>query len=189
MVIRVIDLTSDDEQLAQQAAHLLLDGFPADTWNGFQDALEQVHEVMPHLCRAALDTDNTLLGWIGGLPQYDGHVWELHPLVVRPAHQGKGIGRTLVEDFERCVWQRGGLTLLLGTDDEHAQTSIGGVDVYPDPIAHLARLGCVKRHPVDFYRALGFVVVGMVPDANGYGKPDILMAKRVTAPASGADPE
>jgi aminoglycoside 6'-N-acetyltransferase I len=31
----------------------------------------------------------------------------------------------------------------------------------------------------EFYRKLGFVIVGVVPDANGPGKPDILMAKRV----------
>ena len=29
------------------------------------------------------------------------------------------------------------------------------------------------------YQKCGFVIVGVVPDANGPGKPDILMAKRV----------
>ena len=33
---------------------------------------------------------------------------------------------------------------------------------------------------VDMVMSLdGFVIVGVVPDANGLGKPDILMAKRV----------
>jgi len=26
---------------------------------------------------------------------------------------------------------------------------------------------------------MGFVIVGVLPDANGFGKPDIFMAKRV----------
>jgi len=33
--------------------------------------------------------------------------------------------------------------------------------------------------PFEFYQKCGFVIVGVVPDANGLGKPDILMAKRV----------
>lgn len=32
---------------------------------------------------------------------------------------------------------------------------------------------------LDFYRKLGFTTVGVVPDADGRGKPDILMAKAV----------
>ncbi len=34
-------------------------------------------------------------------------------------------------------------------------------------------------HPYEFYLKNGFSIVGAVPDANGYGKPDIIMAKRV----------
>jgi aminoglycoside 6'-N-acetyltransferase I len=36
-----------------------------------------------------------------------------------------------------------------------------------------------RGHPFTFYRKQGFVLVGVIPDANGFGKPDILMAKRV----------
>lgn len=34
--------------------------------------------------------------------------------------------------------------------------------------------------PHGFYEKLGFMIVGVMPDANGIGKPDIYMAKRVT---------
>ena len=58
-------------------------------------------------------------------------------------------------------------------------TSLAGVDLYPDIVGHLARLTNLRRHPFEFYRKCGFSVAGVVPDANGPGKPDILMAKRV----------
>jgi hypothetical protein len=35
------------------------------------------------------------------------------------------------------------------------------------------------RHPYEFYRKVGFTIVGALPDANGFGQPDIFMAKRV----------
>jgi hypothetical protein len=31
----------------------------------------------------------------------------------------------------------------------------------------------------EFYQKLGYVIVGVIPDANGFGKPDIFMAKRL----------
>ncbi len=36
-----------------------------------------------------------------------------------------------------------------------------------------------RRHPFKFNQRLGFTVVGVLPDANGPGQPDIYMAKRV----------
>ncbi len=131
------------------------------------------------ICRVAMDDDGTVLGWIGGFSGYGGKVWELHPLVVAREHQGRGIGRALVHDLEQLVRDRGGLTLQLGTDDVDNMTTLGGVDLYPDVLAHLAALHNLRWHPYEFYEKLGFVVVGVVPDANGFGKPDILMAKRV----------
>ena len=99
--------------------------------------------------------------------------------MVRPAQQGRGIGRALVADLEERAKERGGLTLWVGTDDENNRTSLGGIDLYPDVLTHLANLRNLRNHPFGFYQKLGFVVVGVVPDANGWGKPDILMAKRL----------
>lgn len=133
---------------------------------------------------AAVDPTGRLLGWIGAQPMYGGAVWELHPLVVGRAFQRRGIGRRLVEALERELSARGALTLWLGTDDEGGLTSLGGIDLYPDLPARLASVTCREEHPLGFYRALGFVVAGVVPDANGPGKPDILMARRLTGPAT-----
>ncbi len=68
-----------------------------------------------------------------------------------------------------------------------AQTRMSGVDLDGRSIrkgaadsmkAHIEDLG---GHPFAFYRRLGYAVVGVLPDANGYGKPDSLIAKRVGA--------
>jgi aminoglycoside 6'-N-acetyltransferase I len=45
----------------------------------------------------------------------------------------------------------------------------------PAHISGLKDLG--ERHPFLFYRKLGYVVTGLMPDANGRGKPDIYMSK------------
>jgi aminoglycoside 6'-N-acetyltransferase I len=77
------------------------------------------------------------------------------------------------------VRRRGALTLYLGSDDEFGGTTLYGVDVYPDVLKHIASLRNVAHHPFEFYQKCGFVLVGILPDANGFGRPDIFMAKRV----------
>jgi aminoglycoside 6'-N-acetyltransferase I len=182
--MRLIDFPPDDDNLIHQAAELLVAGFREHwphAWPDLDAALAEVHEALApdKLCRAAIDEAGALLGWVGGIPGYDGHVWELHPLVVGLDRQGQGIGRALVADLEAQVAARGGLTLWLGTDDEDDMTSLAGVDLYHDLPGRLAAIRNLKRHPFEFYRKCGFVIAGVVPDANGPGKPDILMAKRV----------
>ena len=72
----------------------------------------------------------------------------------------------------------GALTLTLGTDDDSAQTSLAGVDLYDDVPRHIAELHDLgRRHPFLFYRRLAYVIIGIMPDANGRGRPDIYMSK------------
>jgi aminoglycoside 6'-N-acetyltransferase I len=165
-------------------AKLLVRGFADDWPDAFPDsshARAAVDDVLSHgFARLAVDSER-VVGWIGGLPQYDGNVWELHPLVVDIEMRSRGIGRALVADFESQVRARGGLTVILGTDDETEMTSLSNVDLYDDLPRRLAGIAAKKRHPFVFYQKLGFVVAGVVPDANGRGKPDIFLAKRVGA--------
>jgi aminoglycoside 6'-N-acetyltransferase I len=116
---------------------------------------------------------------IGGISQYDGLVWELHPLAVQPKLQGKGIGRMLVEDFEMQVHLRGGLTVTLGSDDEDSMTSLSDVDLYENFWDKVRSIRNLKHHPFEFYQKMGYIISGVVPDANGIGKPDIIMSKRI----------
>jgi aminoglycoside 6'-N-acetyltransferase I len=182
--MRIVDLRPDDGEAIRQTAEVVVAGFremAPDAWPTIESALAEVHESFGEgrISRVALDGDGEVLGWISGIRQYDGHVWELHPLVVRAERQRRGVGRALVADLEERVRERGGLTLWLGTDDEAGMTSLAGVDLYPNVLEHLARITNLRGHPYGFYQKVGFVVVGVMPDANGFGKPDIFMAKRV----------
>lgn len=181
----IIDnITPQDVSAIQQAANLLVESFREhwpNAWPDLPAALEEVREALEpgKICRAAMDVQGRLLGWIGGIPQYDGHVWELHPLVVAGAYQGRGIGRALVADFEVQAKARGGLTVLLGSDDEDGMTSLSGVDLYTNLWERVAAIRNLNGHPYEFYQKCGYTIVGVVPDANGPGKPDIIMAKRL----------
>ena len=184
--IQIITLSPDDEGAIEQAAALLIEGFKAHAphaWQNMAAALEEVRESFgeDRISRIALDSNGEIVGWIGGLSLYDGNVWELHPLVVKPSRQGSGIGQQLVGDFETLVRERGGLTIWVGADDEDNMTTLAGVDLYPNPLEHLARIRNLRRHPYEFYQKLGFVIAGVMPDANGRGKPDIFLAKRVAS--------
>ena len=53
------------------------------------------------------------------------------------------------------------------------------MDLYPTVLEKLRTLENRDRHPFEFYLKVGYQVVGVIPDANGFGKPDILMAKRI----------
>ena len=182
--MHIVDLRSENESVIRQVAVLLVEGFAANwpgSWPDLESAMEEVREsfAAERISRVALDEDGTALGWVGGISQYRGHVWELHPLVVRVSHQGKGIGRALVADLEGRVKERGGLTITLGTDDVTQQTTLAGINLFPHVWEHVTHIKNLKRHPYEFYQKLGYVIVGVMPDANGLGKPDILMAKSV----------
>jgi aminoglycoside 6'-N-acetyltransferase I len=177
----VIDaLRAGDMDTIDQAAALLVAAFPH--WLPTMElAREEVMQALEadRICLVAR-SDDQILGWIGAIPGYS-HAWELHPLVVRADARRKGVGRALVAALEERVRAAGALTLHLGTDDDGPTpgTSAGGVELFPDVLSHAAGLRVID-HPAGFYRRMGFEVVGLIPDANGPGKPDILMAKRVS---------
>lgn len=184
LVASIIDLRSADSRIFAETAALMWAAFQGFTpaWPDLASAREELADSLnpDRISRVALSADNQALGWIAGQPIYDGHVWELHPLAVAPAYQGQGVGRALVLDFEAQVRAQGGLTVYLGTDDEDERTTLGGVDLFPDVLSKVVRIGNLRRHPYEFYVRLGYVIVGVVPDANGPGKPDIMLAKRVS---------
>ena len=182
--MEIITLAATDNRLINQAAQLLVDAFREhwpDAWPTLAEGIKEVYEMLENerICRVAVDENGDLQGMIGGIPTYDGHVWELHPLAVQPSLQGQGIGRALVEDFEEQVRSRGALTITLGSDDQDNMTSLSQVDLYQNLWDKVRDIRNLKNHPFEFYHKMGFVITGVVIDANGIGKPDILMSKRV----------
>jgi len=183
MDLRIIDLTADRIDLVDQAARLLYDAFLGRTrdWQTTASAREEVLDslVEGKISRVAVNDAGRVVGWIGAMPMYDGNVWELHPLVVATAVRRRGIGRLLVRDLETIVHAKGGLTLWVGSDDENHETTLADVDLYPNVVDAIRDIRNLGGHPYEFYQRVGFTIAGVLPDANGPGKPDIFLAKRI----------
>lgn len=133
----------------------------------------------PYIAYGAFVGD-TLVGWIGAMPQYDGNTWELHPLAVQPAHQCQGVGRALVAHFCAALAAAGTSTLIVWCDDEAGTTSLFGQSLFPDPLGALKTLQSSPRHAGGFYLRCGFALSGVIPDANGRGMHDFLYTRRLT---------
>ena len=177
--MEIVDLAAQPLEIRTQAAAILAKAFPQDNgWPTIEISLGEIDWVAKDgFVRAAIE-NGRVVGWVGGLPEYRGRVWELHPIVVDEQRRLAGIGRALVTAFEQEARSRGGLTATLGTDDEFDMTSVAHADLYGDVPRHIATLHDLgKRHPFLFYRKLGYVVTGLMPDANGRGRPDIFMSK------------
>jgi aminoglycoside 6'-N-acetyltransferase I len=137
----LVDLATQPPDIQEQAALLLVEGFEEPRgWPTIAAGREEVQNVLTQgFARALLESD-TLLGWIGGLPEYHGRVWELHPLVVRHDQRRRGLGRRLVQAFEAEVRARGAFTVTLGTDDDSGMTSLADTNLYDDVPRHIAGL-------------------------------------------------
>ena len=182
--MKIIDLCPDDEKAILQVATLLVESFKQnwpDAWPSLDSALQEVKESFGagRISRVAVNETRDILGWIGGISQYNGNVWELHPIVVREDSRRQGIGKALIFDLEAQVRERGGITLWVGTDDENNMTTLAGVNLYSNVWEHVAKIRNLHGHPYEFYQKCGFTIVGVMPDANGIGKPDIYLAKSV----------
>lgn len=186
---------------ARQAAAVLHDAY-ADLqpppWPTPTEALAEVHEALAadRVALVALEGDR-LLGWVGGAPTGYGRLtWELHPLAVDPGARGRGVGSALLHDLLIALDEREVGTVLASCPDTDHTTSIGGVDLFPRVLDHLHALGDRRtpegrRHPRGFLQRFAFEVVGVVPDATGPGRHDILLATRVrrALAARGTDDE
>src|SRR5947209_18333484 len=96
--MRIINLTSENVRAVEEVAMLVVEGFRdtgSDAWSNLEDALLEVRESLQsgRISRVAVDEAGDVQGWVGGIAEYGGNVWELHPLVVRQDCRGRGVGR------------------------------------------------------------------------------------------------
>ncbi len=183
-MFNIIDLMDCRDTFLEPLSELLLKGFREnwpEAWPTIEAARQEVLDswAEDRINRIAINEAGEVLGWVGGISQYNGHVWEVHPLVVAADYRRQGIGRALLKDLEEQVRQRGALTLWLGSDDEMNMTSLSGVNLYSNLWEKIRDIQNLRGHPYEFYQKCGFEIVGVMPDANGIGKPDIYMAKSV----------
>lgn len=177
---------------AAKAARLLFDTFREPyphAWPTLSAARAEVSEALESGRIAFGAFRGELVGWIGAIPQYEaaGRAtgWELHPLAVQPDRQRTGVGRALLAALEDELASRDAVVVYLGTDDENGVTvaaqadganAMGRViDAMNDPTTDVG-----VDHPYIFYRRNGYRVCGIVPHANGPGRPDIMMHKLLT---------
>ncbi len=175
--MNIIPFEKENKQFIAEAAEILIECFP----HAYSDcAYEEVKKCLEDdkITIVAIDNGH-LIGFIGAIPQYSITGWELHPLVVSKAYQFKGIGTMLIKALEEEVANRGGITIYLGSDDELDKTSLSNTDLYEDTYLKIQNIKNIRNHPYEFYQKMGYKIIGVIPDANGIGKPDIWMAKRV----------
>lgn len=176
MIILFLDI--NNKSFLNQSAKLLSINFAC--WSDIHDAEMEITECCSdeNIMLIALENEK-VIGLIGANPQYERNVWEMHPLVVSKEARLSGVGKRLVTALESEVSKKGGITMYLGTDDENNSTSLSNIDIYDNVCDKMKNVKNINNHPFEFYQKCGYIVVGVVPDANGFGKPDIMMAKRI----------
>ena len=177
----IVDLDTQDSEVVDRLANITFEAFKeyAPDWiPAIELARNQVIRAgaKGRLGRV-LKNQGQIVGWIGLIKgQY---VWEIHPIAVAIDSQYEGIGHLLVEDAARLAKEGGALTLFAGTSDEVGTTNLYGVDLYSNPAESIRNLKAIGRNPYKVWENAGFKVVGLMPDAEGLGKPGIHLARRL----------
>lgn len=179
--MEIVNMNKITKEQILQAAQILTDSLPLG-WATLQEAINEIDErLIPENTMLAAIQNNEVVGWGGILaPIYNGNVFELHPLAVKEDMRRQGIGRAIVTALEEEARKQSGLIIQLGADDERegGETSLANVDLFDNLPKHLTEF-VPGTHQSAFYMKLGYKIIGVMPDANGIGKPDIYFAKRL----------
>jgi aminoglycoside 6'-N-acetyltransferase I len=174
---------NESENIKKEAAIILLETFPkTNMWTDINEkiAFETVNEcIKDDNISIGIKIDNHLIGWIGIRPMYD-KTWELHPIVIKHEFQNMGYGRILINEIEKIAIEKGIIGIMLGSDDESNKTSLSEKEITGENIfQEIKNIRNYNRHPYEFYKKCGYCIVGIIPNANGHNKPDILLWKDI----------
>lgn len=85
----------------------------------------------------------------------------------------------LVDDIANLARLGGAVAVWAGTSDETGSTSFSHADLYRSPTAEMVDFRVPRDHPVNFWLAIGFTLVGVLPDEEGLAKPGLHFARRI----------
>ena len=170
---------NESENTIKQAAEILNQEFPG-MCPDINSALIEVNECIgePNIC-IGIKNGNNLVGWAGLRPMYE-VTWELHPMVIKNEYQRKGYGKILLNELEKIALKRKIIGIFAGSDDETNSTSLSEKDITKENIFYeIQNVKNYRNHPYDFYIKCGYLIVGIIPNANGDRKPDIWLWKDI----------
>ena len=174
---------NESSQTMDQAAKILLESFQgANMWPDLdnQQAKETVVDCIAddNIC-IGIKINSHLIGWIGLRPLYR-KTWELHPVAIKPEFQRKGYGKILMNELEKIAQKKGIIGIVAGSDDETNKTSISQADITSENLFdEIKNIKNYHNHPFEFYIKCGYSIIGIIPNANGPQKPDILLWKDI----------
>ena len=175
--MELIQLSLDQAQYIKDAVSLLIEAFPHAYSDCAEEEIKHCLDV-DRIAIAAIENDR-LIGFVGAIPQYGVTAWELHPLVGQAEYRNKGIGTKLCSALEHILREKGCFTIYLGSDDEDGSTTLSNTDLFENTYQKIEAIKNLNQHPYEFYQKIGYKIVGVIPDANGIGKPDIWLAKSI----------
>jgi len=174
---------NESENIKEQAVQVLLETFSeANMWPTIneKEALKTVNECLAdENISIGIKIEDRLIGWIGLRPMYE-KTWELHPLAIKPEFRRKGYGKILINELEKIAQKKGIIGIIAGSDDETNKTSLSEKEITGENIfEEIKNIKNYKNHPFEFYKKCGFIIIGIVPNANGPKKPDIWLWKDI----------
>ena len=95
---------SNNKEYIKQCSNLILNNF--NTIIDIDTAVNIVQKSLndTKINLIALDEKNEVIGWICGIENYNLHIWEIQPLVIRSDYQHKRLGSLLLSEFEKEVF-------------------------------------------------------------------------------------
>ena len=173
----------DSLETIEQASVMLMETFPkADMWPDLDETIakETVDDSIgdKNIC-IGLKIDNELIGWVCLSPMYE-KTWELHPMVIKTEFQGKGYGKILLNELERIAREMGIIGIILSSGEETNKTSLSEKEIIGEKIiGEIEKIKNYKNHPYEFYIKCGYSIYGLIPNAYGLNKPDIMLWKDI----------